>query len=105
MKQLLLAMAVFAFVFSTTASAEQPAAPKAARDLAAACAICHGINGWSAGGSLPHLAGQPTDYLVKQLRDFRDGRRPATIMTQIARGYTEEQYQLMAAFFAAQKVR
>jgi len=105
MKQLLAATAVLAATFSTSAIAEQSPAPNVARDLAAACAICHGPNGWSAGGSLPHLAGQPADYLVKQLRDFRDGRRPATIMTQIARGYTEEQYQLMAAFFAAQKVR
>lgn len=105
MKQLLAATAVLAAMSSANAVAEQPPAPNVARDLAAACAICHGTNGWSAGGSLPHLAGQPTDYLVQQLRDFRDGRRPATIMTQIARGYTDEQYQLMAAFFASQKTR
>lgn len=71
------------------------------RDLAAACAICHGTNGYNAGG-LPHLAGQPRDYIIQQLRDFRDGKRPATIMHQIAKGYTEEQYELMANYFAAQ---
>ena len=105
MKKLLAAAAVLAITSSTAAVADQSPAPNVARDLAAACAICHGTNGWSAGGNLPHLAGQPADYVVQQLRDFRDGRRPATIMTQIARGYTDEQYQLMAVFFAAQKVK
>jgi cytochrome c553 len=86
------------------AAAQSPTAPAVARDLAAACAICHGTNGVNAGG-LPNLAGQPRDYIVQQLRDFRDGKRPATIMHQIAKGYTEEQYQQLAGFFAAQKTK
>ena len=102
MKSLLCVTGVFAITTATAASAETPATPNG-RDLAAACAICHGTNGWSAGG-LPNLAGQPKEYLVRQMRDFRDGRRPTTIMHQIAKGYTEEQYQLMAAFFASQKI-
>lgn len=105
MKTLLCVAATLAISYPTAAIAETPPLATTGRDLAAACAICHGTNGWSAGGRLPNLAGQPEAYLVKQMRDFRDGSRPATIMTQIARGYTEEQYQSMAAFFAAQKVR
>ncbi len=105
MKTLLCVAATLAISYPAAAIAETPPLPATGRDLAAACAICHGTNGWSAGGRLPNLAGQPEAYLVKQMRDFRDGSRPATIMTQIARGYTEEQYQSMAAFFAAQKVR
>lgn len=91
-------------VFISTTAAAQSSSPTVGRDLAAACAICHGTNGRSAGG-LPNLAGQQKDYLVKQLRDFRDGTRPATIMNQIAKGYTEEQYELLAAYFAAQTAR
>ena len=72
-----------------------------ARDLAAACAICHGTNGVNAGG-LPHLAGQPQNHIVQQLKDFRDGKRPATIMHQIAKGYTDQQYEMLGAYFAAQ---
>lgn len=83
------------------AAVAQPATPNTARDLAAACAICHGTNGLNAGG-LPHLAGQPKDYIVQQMKDFRDGRRPATIMHQIAKGYTDEQYELLGSWFAAQ---
>ena len=78
--------------------------PDAGRNLAAPCAICHGTNGSNAGG-LPNLAGQPKDYISQQMRDFRDGRRPATIMHQIAKGYTEPQIEALAEFFAAQKVR
>jgi sulfide dehydrogenase cytochrome subunit len=103
MKPVFLAAIYLGVCASGTAAAEPPA-PLAARDLAAACAICHGTNGWSAGG-LPNLAGQPKEYLVKQMRDFRDGKRPATIMHQIAKGYTDEQYDLLAGYFAAQKAR
>jgi len=106
MKRLFFAMAsLSAVACSALADDLPPATPSTGRDLAAACAICHGTDGWSAGGRLPHLAGQPKEYLVKQMRDFRDGNRPATIMTQIAKGYTDEQYELIAAFFASQKRR
>lgn len=88
--------------FAPAATLAQNGESNVARDLAAACAICHGTNGYNAGG-LPHLAGQPKDYIVQQLRDFRDGKRPATIMHQIAKGYTEEQYELLGAWFAAQQ--
>jgi cytochrome c553 len=37
------------------------------------------------------------------MSDFRDGKRPATVMRQIARGYTEPQIEAMAAWFASQK--
>jgi len=78
--------------------------PNLGRNLAAACAICHGTNGINAGG-LPNLAGQPREYIAQQLRDFRDGKRPATIMHQISKGYTESQIEALAAFFAAQPTR
>jgi cytochrome c553 len=72
------------------------------RNLAATCAICHGTNG-SNSGALPNLAGQPRDALARQMRDFREGKRAATIMHQIAKGYTEQQVDAMAAYFATQK--
>ena len=85
------------------ASAQSPY-PNAGRDLAASCAICHGTSGVNAGG-MPNLAGQPKDYLVRQLHDFRDGKRPATIMHQIAKGLTEDQIEAVAAYYAAQKAK
>lgn len=74
------------------------------RDLAAACAICHGTNGVSKGGA-PTLAGQSRDALARNMRDLRDGKRAATAMHQIGKGYTDPQIDAMATFFAAQKVQ
>ena len=66
------------------------------------CAICHGTNGGASAGCRV-LAGQPKDDLVRQLRDFRDGKRPATIMHQIAKGYTDEQIERSRLSLPAQK--
>jgi cytochrome c553 len=84
------------------AASAQGTYPNTGRDLAASCAICHGTNGVNAGG-MPNLAGQPASYLVMQLRDFRDGKRPATIMHQIAKGLTEDQIQAVSAYWSGQK--
>lgn len=74
------------------------------RSLAATCAQCHGTNGRSADGSaLAALAGMPRDYMLQQLRAFRDGSRPATVMHQIAKGFTEPQLEQIAGYFSAQK--
>ncbi len=97
-------LAALALASACTSAAAQDADPHFGRNLAAPCAVCHGTNGSNAGG-LPNLAGQPKDYIAKQLRDFRDGKRPATIMHQISKGYTEPQIDALAAFFAAQKAK
>ena len=74
------------------------------RNLAAGCAICHGTEGKPAPGApLIPLAGLPQDHIATQMRAFRDGRRPATVMHQIAKGYTDPQIDAIAAWFAAQK--
>ena len=75
--------------------------PGVARDIAAACANCHGTNGVSKGG-MPSLAGQSRADLVRKMQDFKAGRAPSTIMTQLAKGYTDEQIELAASYFAAQ---
>jgi sulfide dehydrogenase cytochrome subunit len=75
-----------------------------ARDLAAACANCHGTNGASVQG-MPYLAGQSKGYIVERMLEFRAGRRPATIMHQIAKGYTDEQIEALATYFSAQKAK
>lgn len=75
----------------------------AGQRLAASCASCHGANGTPAGGGLPALTGQPKENLVTTMKAFQSGARPATIMHQLAKGYTDEQIELIAAYFAAQK--
>ena len=74
------------------------------RNLAAGCAICHGTQGKPAPNApLIPLAGLPQDHIASQMRAFRDGQRPATVMHQIAKGYTDAQINAIAAWFAAQK--
>ncbi|NMG04144.1 cytochrome C [Azoarcus taiwanensis] len=80
--------------------------PNLARNLAATCANCHGTNGHAvdAGtpGTMGALAGVPAEDLMTKLSAFRADLVPATIMHQIAKGFTEEQLQLIAEYFAAQ---
>lgn len=74
------------------------------RALAATCAHCHGTDGRAvAGEAMVPLAGLPQDHLLSQLMAFRSGQRPATIMHQITKGYSQEQLESLAAYFAAQK--
>lgn len=74
------------------------------RSLAATCANCHGTDGRGTTGSvLPPLAGMPRDYLLAQLKAFKAGTRPATIMHQLTKGYNEQQLEQIAGYFAAQK--
>jgi cytochrome c553 len=101
MKRALTVLAALAAAFPLAAAAQTPS-PNAGRDLAASCAICHGTDGRSQGFTAT-LAGQPKDTLAKQMRDFRDGRKPGTLMPQLAKGYTDAQIDAVSAFFAAQK--
>ena len=77
--------------------------PNLARNLAATCANCHGTNGNARGKEVKPLAGVSADKLVAMINDYKSGAQPATIMHQIAKGYTDEQIKLIAQWFAAQK--
>ena len=74
-----------------------------ARGLAANCFACHGTDGRSVGGVPPSIAGQNKDYMLQVMKDFKAGKRPATVMHQQARGYTDEQLELIAGYFAGMK--
>ncbi len=75
-----------------------------ARNLAATCANCHGTNGQAVGDMKP-LAGVSAGKIVAMVSDYKSGNQPATIMHQIAKGYTDEQIKLVAAYFAAQPAK
>jgi cytochrome subunit of sulfide dehydrogenase len=88
-----------ALSFAGSAAAQDAAS----RNLAAGCAICHGTEGRAATKDVIPLAGLPREHIATQMRAFRDGQRPATVMHQIAKGYTDAQIDALAAWFAAQK--
>lgn len=73
-----------------------------ARYLAANCANCHGTDGKSAGG-MPSLAGLDADQFMRLMKGFREGTRSATIMHQLAKGYSDEQIATLARYFSQQK--
>ena len=102
MDRVLFAVAL-GWVFVTPVFA-QSADPNLGRNLAAACANCHGTNGVAVQG-MPTLAGLQRAYFARQMQDFRGGKRPATIMHQIAKGYTDEQIEALAGYFSSQKTK
>ena len=72
------------------------------RSLAASCANCHGTLGVAEAGN-ESLAGASKDELLKKMMDFKTGKKPATIMHQLSKGYTDAQIVAIAGYFAAQK--
>lgn len=69
---------------------------------AAACANCHGTNGHAQPG-MEALAGKDKDEMLQKLLDFKAGRKPATLMHQLTKGYSDDELRALAAYFAAQK--
>lgn len=67
------------------------------------CSLCHGAKGEAATGTYPRLAAQHPAYIVKQLRDFRDGRRKGSAMNEMAKDLTEEEIAGLAVYFSTQK--
>ncbi|MFO6418697.1 c-type cytochrome [Hylemonella sp. W303a] len=74
------------------------------RALAAVCATCHGTEGRPLKDSLiAPLAALPRGYMAQQLRAFRDGSRPSTVMQQITLGLTEVEIEAVAFYYSTLK--
>ena len=100
----LLATTTLVLGMSAAAHAQDKATELHNRATAAMCANCHGTDGRAAGGAgMPGLAGLSAAYFIEQMNAFRNGSRQATIMHQLAKGYTDTQIVAMAQYFAAQK--
>lgn len=104
-------------VAGSAALAQQPAPPappapafaasnvseKGVRSMAANCASCHGSFGRAApGSSVAGLAGRPRDELVQLMAQFKAGQRPATVMHQIAKGYSDAEIAALGEYFSKQ---
>ncbi|MGQ9723821.1 MAG: c-type cytochrome [Tepidimonas sp.] len=105
-------LAVKAFAQTApAAAAPAPAAPSPASNptpvpasvMAHTCAACHGTNGQLGDEYFMPLAGMPVQQFVRTMIDFREGKRPATLMGHVAKGFTDADLLAMAEFFAAQK--
>jgi cytochrome c553 len=67
------------------------------------CALCHGLEGESASPVFPRLAAQHPEYMTKQLKDFRDGRRKATTMNSMAAELKNDEIVALANYYAKKK--
>jgi cytochrome subunit of sulfide dehydrogenase len=75
------------------------AGPTAAM-LSNTCAGCHGTDGASVGPASPTISGMSAPYFINTMKAFRDGSRASTVMGRLAKGYTDEEIELMAGWFA-----
>jgi cytochrome subunit of sulfide dehydrogenase len=97
-------VAAVALGAAAAGAAAQDAKALHLKALAATCANCHGTLGRAVeGASVPGLAGMPASYIADQMKAFKAGTRPATVMHQIAKGYSDAQIDAIAGYFAAQK--
>jgi cytochrome c553 len=72
-----------------------------ARNWAVACNACHGTDGRSEGG-MPAIAGYKAPELHRILVEFKEGKRPATVMHQLAKGYSSDELRRIAEYFSRQ---
>ncbi|MEO8024625.1 cytochrome C [Polaromonas sp.] len=105
-----IALSTLALAFCTLAASSlshaqnTPAQALYVRGLAATCANCHGTDGKVASGSsVLSIAGMEKNYIETQLKAFKSGTRPATVMHQISKGFSDTQIEVLAGYFAAQK--
>jgi cytochrome c553 len=100
-----------AFVSATAfAAGPQPAGPKidiaaGGKKYEAMCAACHGADGNSAAPENPKLAGQHPEYLVKQLMEFKNGKRKNAVMQGFASQLTDEDMRNISAWASQQKAK
>lgn len=101
MKLFFTAIAFVSLVFSLPAYAADPYLD---RNLAATCTGCHGPEGKPVPGSvIDPLVGMGKEAFLHKLKGFKAGTRSGTIMHQIAKGYTDEQLERIADYYAAKK--
>jgi cytochrome c553 len=113
MMKYLTAIAAIGFVLTTAASAaepKEPATPKAdpakAQAIASSvCAACHGVDGNSPLPANPSLAGQHSEYIYKQLLNFKSGERKNAVMSAMVTSLSQEDMRNLAAYYSDQKPR
>ena len=109
---LFLVAAMAASVFNASANTPVPAAKAAKPDLAkgeasygVVCAACHGADGNSGTPAYPKLAQQHPEYLVKQLQEFKSGKRDNAIMKGFATALSEEDMRNIAYWLSSKDAK
>lgn len=98
MRKLLIVLAAVISVGQANAADDE----RIATIIKETCALCHGEQGEASSSIYPRLAGQHQDYIVKQLKNFRDGSRQSDTMTDMAKELKNDQILALAKHFSAQ---
>jgi cytochrome c553 len=91
--------ALLVLALSCGAQAQGPPPAKAQQ-----CVVCHGANGISSAPDAPHLAGQPRQYLVAQLKQLRSGKRPSEVMNVMAKTLSDEEIVALADWYSSIRI-
>ena len=97
-----IAAALLLGIAPVAAALAQNTAP--GRNLASACANCHGTDGRALEG-FPALSGMEPARFTQTMSEFKTGTRAATVMHQIAKGYTDQQIRRLAEYFSQQTAK
>ncbi|WP_043108524.1 c-type cytochrome [endosymbiont of unidentified scaly snail isolate Monju] len=103
MKKVLFAVSMISCVVAAPAMSAGDAAAGQAKS--GTCAGCHGADGNSVAANFSKLAGQHENYLLKQLQDFKSGKRKDPTMTAMVAPLSEQDMANLAAYFSSQKVK
>jgi cytochrome c553 len=95
LKSVAAAIGFVSIAAAVVASAEPPAG-------AVSCSGCHPASA-RVTSPVPRLAGLDRAAIVRAMQDFRAGKRAATVMDRIAKGFTDEEIQAIAAWYATQR--
>lgn len=104
MKQKFL-IGIFALLAMSSVKAESQNPIAKGQAMSWQCAPCHGTNGQEFLEAMPPLAGMPEEQFINAMTSFREGTRPAIIMDRVARGFTDEEINVMAKWFAQQPMK
>jgi cbb3-type cytochrome c oxidase subunit III len=112
MKRFLNLIALASVALSMSGLAHGAPTKAAKPDLAAGeakattvCAACHVADGSRGLPTYPILQGQHPQYLVKQLTEFKEGKRKNSIMNGMAAALTPQDMANVAAFYASKKAK
>lgn len=75
----------------------------AGKEKSQACTSCHGMNGKSTNPNNPNLAGQKKNYLIKALKDYRDGKRKDAMMNTLTSSLSDQDIENLAEFYSSVK--
>jgi cytochrome c553 len=104
----LLSSLLFAVASSANANTEAASKPDLAKGQATAtavCGACHTADGSRGAAANPILQGQHAEYLVKQLAEFKAGKRVNAVMTGMATMLSPEDMKNVAAFYASKQAK